>query len=56
MLGPNVIRITRKRDESWQYFLKQIDTDTMIIFAPEGRMKRKDGLDKFEKNHFYNNH
>lgn len=45
-LSPKMVSITRKRDESWQYFLDQISPDTLVALAPEGRMMRKDGLDK----------
>lgn len=47
MLIPNISTITRKRDESWDIFMKEIDERSVIILAPEGRMKRPDGLDKF---------
>lgn len=46
MLGPKAISITRKRDESWSSFLSQIDESSILILMPEGRMKRKSGLDK----------
>jgi 1-acyl-sn-glycerol-3-phosphate acyltransferase len=48
-LAPKVISLTRKRDASWSSFLDQWDRDGVIIFFPEGRMKRQDGLDKFGK-------
>ena len=37
--------ITRKRDDSWKQFLESMHPDCIIIIAPEGRMKRKTGLD-----------
>lgn len=37
--------ITRARDESWKQVLAQIDPDAMVGIAPEGRMKRANGLD-----------
>ncbi len=46
VLFPGMIPITRKRDESWNYFLGQIKADTFVAIAPEGRMKRASGLDK----------
>ena len=46
VLAPTVVRLTRKKDESWTYFLSQITDDSIVIFLPEGRMKRPNGLDK----------
>lgn len=48
-LLPGIIPISRKRDDSWAYFLEQIAPDSFVAILPEGRMKRKDGLDKFGK-------
>lgn len=45
-LAPRVITITRKRDETWSQFLQSIGEDSLIVLAPEGRMKRPTGLDK----------
>ncbi len=39
-----MIPITRKRDDSWENFLESIYEDSIILIAPEGRMKRKTGL------------
>lgn len=47
LMLPNISSITRKRDTSWQTYLKSIHPDSLIIIAPEGRMKRPNGLDKF---------
>lgn len=41
----HVISITRQRDDTWFQVLRQIDPDSMIVLAPEGRMKRENGLD-----------
>jgi hypothetical protein len=41
----HVIAITRERDETWFKVLRQIDPQSMVIIAPEGRMKRANGLD-----------
>lgn len=46
LLGVSVQSITRKKDKSWFNFLSQIKNDSILIFLPEGRMKRKTGLDK----------
>lgn len=45
-LAPHTIPLTRKRDDSWQFFLNQIKSDNICIFMPEGQMKRRNGLDK----------
>lgn len=42
---PGVVSITRKRDDTWTKFLSKIHPDSIIVIAPEGRMKRKTGLD-----------
>jgi len=41
----NVIPITRQRDETWFQVLRKIDPESMVVMAPEGRMKRANGLD-----------
>jgi hypothetical protein len=48
-IGPKVISITRKRDKSWFQFLKFIEDKSIIVIAPEGRMKRSSGLDSTGK-------
>jgi hypothetical protein len=45
-LSPRVVSISRKRDESWQAFMQQLSPDSLLIMAPEGRMKRPSGFDK----------
>jgi 1-acyl-sn-glycerol-3-phosphate acyltransferase len=45
MLGKHVVSITRERDSTWRAVLQRIDPDSMVIIAPEGRMKRPNGLD-----------
>jgi hypothetical protein len=49
LMLPNISSISRKRDDSWHAYLKSIQPDSLIIIAPEGRMKRPNGLDKFGK-------
>lgn len=49
MLFPRISSITRKRDKSWEIFLREIKNDSIIAIAAEGRMKRINGLDKFGK-------
>lgn len=41
----HVIAITRQRDDTWFQVLSKIDPDSMVVLAPEGRMKRETGLD-----------
>lgn len=41
----NVIPISRERDQTWFEVLNKIDPDSMVVLAPEGRMKRPNGLD-----------
>jgi hypothetical protein len=41
----HVIAITRERDHTWFEVLSKIDPGSMVIIAPEGRMKRANGLD-----------
>ena len=41
----HVIAITRERDHTWFEVLNKIDPHSMVIIAPEGRMKRESGLD-----------
>jgi 1-acyl-sn-glycerol-3-phosphate acyltransferase len=45
MLGKHVVSITRERDHTWRAVLARIDPDSMVVIAPEGRMKRPNGLD-----------
>ena len=41
----HVIAITRQRDDTWFQVLQKIDPNSMVVIAPEGRMKRANGLD-----------
>lgn len=41
----SVIPITRERDATWFQVLTKIDPNSMVIIAPEGRIKRATGLD-----------
>lgn len=45
LVASNVIPISRKRDRSWKRFIQRIHAGSMVVIAPEGRMKRKTGLD-----------
>lgn len=46
ILAPNAVGITRKRDETWDEFVSKAKGDSLVLIFPEGRMKRKNGLDK----------
>ena len=41
----HVVAITRERDHTWFQVLEKVDPKSMMIIAPEGRMKRETGLD-----------
>ena len=41
----HVVAITRQRDDTWFQVLRKIDPQSMVVLAPEGRMKRANGLD-----------
>jgi hypothetical protein len=44
-IAHHVIAITRERDHTWFSVLRKIDPQSMVVIAPEGRMKRANGLD-----------
>jgi Acyltransferase len=44
-LAGRVITVSRERDHTWQQLLANIGPDSMVLLAPEGRMKRATGLD-----------
>jgi hypothetical protein len=41
----DVIPVTRQRDNTWECFLGKVHENSLVILAPEGRMKRASGLD-----------
>lgn len=48
LVAGNVVSISRERDHTWAKVLDSIDDrDSMVVIAPEGRMKRANGLDSF---------
>lgn len=49
LMVPNIASITRKKDETWENYLGSIKPSDVVMIAPEGRMKRPNGLDKFGK-------
>ena len=46
IFAPHIASLSRKRDGTWHDFLDQLASDSILIFMPEGRMKRLNGLDK----------
>jgi 1-acyl-sn-glycerol-3-phosphate acyltransferase len=49
LMIPNIVPVTRKSDSSWENYVKNIRHDDVVLIAPEGRMKRPNGLDKYGK-------
>ena len=45
-MTPYTISISRARDATWRHFMSLVSLGTVVLMAPEGRMKRADGLDK----------
>jgi 1-acyl-sn-glycerol-3-phosphate acyltransferase len=45
LVAPDVVAVTRQRDSSWQQLVDRIGPDSLVLIAPEGRMKRPTGLD-----------
>jgi 1-acyl-sn-glycerol-3-phosphate acyltransferase len=45
LLGQNVVTITRKADETWEEVLRLVGPESLVVIFPEGRMKRRNGLD-----------
>ena len=45
LLGQNVIKISRKADDTWEQVLSRISPDSCVVIFPEGRMKRRSGFD-----------
>lgn len=46
LMVPNIAPVSRKKDDTWTNYLNSIRPDSIIMIAPEGRMKRPNGLDK----------
>lgn len=49
LMVPKISSVTRKKDISWDNYLKSIKPHDVVMIAPEGRMKRPNGLDKYGK-------
>jgi len=45
LVAPDIVPVTRQRDASWQELVDRIGPRSLVIIAPEGRMKRSNGLD-----------
>lgn len=46
LVAPHVVPLTRKRDETWEQLLEKVDdAQSLLVILPEGRMKRRNGLD-----------
>mgnify|MGYP006285936269 CR=1 FL=1 len=41
----HVVVVTRKRDQTWDRVMNHVDDRALVVILPEGRMKRRDGLD-----------
>lgn len=46
LMMPNISSVSRKSDNTWSSYLQSIKKNSIVLIAPEGRMKRPDGLDK----------
>lgn len=49
LMVPNIASVSRKKDATWENYLDSIQKDSVVMIAPEGRMKRPNGLDRFGK-------
>ncbi len=49
LMMPNISSVSRKSDTTWSSYLESIQGDSIVLIAPEGRMKRPNGLDRFGK-------
>ena len=49
LMLPKITSITRRRDNTWNTYLNSIKSNDIVIIAPEGCMKRPNGLNKHGK-------
>lgn len=49
LMVPKAVTVTRTRDRTWTEFLSHITEEDVVLISPEGRMKRRSGLDKHGK-------
>jgi 1-acyl-sn-glycerol-3-phosphate acyltransferase len=45
LVAGNVVPVTRLRDKSWDHFIDRVQPGSLVLLAPEGRMKRANGMD-----------
>ena len=45
-VAKDVVSVSRRRDATWEDVLRRVGPDSLLVLAPEGRMKRANGLDK----------
>lgn len=43
---PKSVTLTRRRDSTWDSLLSLVEIDNIVLLFPEGRMRRRGGLDK----------
>ena len=49
-VAQQVVSVSRERDHTWAEVMKKVhDPEALVIIAPEGRMMRRNGLDKHGK-------
>lgn len=49
LLVPHPVSITREPDHTWNAVLERVDGSSMVIILPEGRMRRRTGLDASDR-------
>jgi 1-acyl-sn-glycerol-3-phosphate acyltransferase len=49
LVAGNVVPVSRERDSSWHKFVATVRSGSLVVIAPEGRMKRANGLDRTGK-------
>jgi len=45
----HVVVVTRQRDHTWDEVLNHMDSKAVVVILPEGRMKRRTGLDSNDR-------
>jgi 1-acyl-sn-glycerol-3-phosphate acyltransferase len=45
LLARHTVTVTRQRDATWDEVLNKVDSRALVVILPEGRMKRRTGLD-----------
>lgn len=48
-LAPHFVSITREPDHTWDAVLGRVEAKSLVVILPEGRMMRRNGLDKHGK-------